>query len=65
MTATRSVDLPEDLCAAAERKFGGKFATIDDLLTFVLRDLLSDRAQTADLEEQRMLEQRLRELGYL
>lgn len=65
MTETRSVQLPEDLCAAAEKKFVGKFATIEELLTFTLRQLLSDRAEQMDADEQRMLEQRLRDLGYL
>lgn len=65
MTETRSIQLPEDLCAAAEKKFAGKFTTIEELLTFTLRQLLSDRAEQMDAEEQRMLEQRLRDLGYL
>jgi hypothetical protein len=65
MTETRSIQLPEDLCAAAEKKFASKFATIEELLTFTLRQLLSDRAEQMDAEEQRMLEQRLRDLGYL
>jgi hypothetical protein len=34
-------------------------------LTFVLRELLRDEALQADLAEERIVEQRLRELGYL
>jgi len=65
MSQARSVQLSEDLCAAAEKKFAGKFASLEELLTFTLRQLLSDRAEQADADEQRMLEQRLRDLGYL
>jgi hypothetical protein len=38
---------------------------VDELLAFVLRDLLRDESAQADQAEQRLVEQRLRELGYL
>lgn len=65
MTQLREVRLPEDLCAAAEKKFGNTFGGVDELLAFVLRDLLRDESAQADQAEQRLVEQRLRELGYL
>ena len=65
MAEFRSVQLPEDLCAAAERKFGGTFQTLEDLLTFVVRDLAQEDARQLDQAEQKLVEQRLRELGYL
>ena len=65
MTQTRNVQLPADLCDAVEKKFGGTFASLDELLAFVLRDLLRDKAQQLDQAEQRLVEERLRELGYL
>jgi len=65
MAEFRNVRLPEDLCAAAEKKFAQKFQTVEDLLTFVLRDLAEDRASQLDQAEQKLVEQRLRELGYL
>lgn len=65
MTEMREVRLPEELCAAAEKAFGGKFKTLDDLMTFVLRDLVGGEAIQADKAEQRLVEERLRELGYL
>ena len=65
MTEMRNVQLPLDLCAAAEQKFAHKFGTLEDLLTFLLRDLLRDDAVKADEAEQRLVEERLRELGYL
>ena len=65
MTEMRDVQLPADLCAAAEKKFGHAFRTLEELLAFVLRDLLRDEATQFDQAEQRLVEERLRELGYL
>jgi hypothetical protein len=56
-----TVRLPADLCMRAEKKFGN----LEQLLEFVLRDLLNDEAAQRDEAEQRMIEQRLRDLGYL
>jgi len=65
MSETREVRLPSDLCAAAEVAFAGKFANLEELLVFVLRELLRDESFKADEAEQRLVEQRLRDLGYL
>jgi len=65
MTEMRDVRLPADLCAAAEKKFGSTFANLEELLIFVLRDLSRDDASQFDQAEQRLVEERLRELGYL
>jgi hypothetical protein len=65
MTGERDLRLPEDLCAAAEQKFGQQFAGIEELLAFVLRELLRDETAQFDQQEQRLVEERLRELGYL
>jgi len=65
MTEMRSLRLPADLCADVETKFGRQFSSLEELLTFILRELLRDDASTADLQEERLVEQRLRELGYL
>ena len=65
MTEMRDVRLPADLCAAAEKKFAHKFSTLEELLGFLLRDLLRDDAVRADKAEQRLVEERLRDLGYL
>jgi len=62
---SRQIQIPEDLCAAIEAKFGHKFASVQELLTFLLRELLRDAATQADQAEERLIEQRLRELGYL
>jgi hypothetical protein len=65
MTDFRNVSLPENLCAAAEAKFGPSFGGLQEFIIFVLREMLNDQAGSMDEEEQRLVEQRLRELGYL
>ena len=62
---TRSVNLAADLCAKAEERFGSQFDGVEDLLEYVLRNLLRDDAARADESEQRLIEQRLKDLGYL
>ncbi len=61
----REVRLPADLCHRAEKRFAGRFGGLEPFLTFVLRELLSDEAEQMDEDEQRVLEQRLKDLGYL
>ncbi len=65
MSESREIRLPADLCAAAEAKFGGTFATVDDLVVFLLQQLV--RADTVDLDraDQAVVEERLRDLGYI
>ena len=65
MPELRIVQLPADLCVAAEKKFGHLFGSLEELLTFILRDLALDDATKADQAEERMIEERLKELGYL
>lgn len=65
MSADREVRLPADLCAAIETKFGQQFGNVEEFLVFVFRELLRDEALQLDEQEQQMVEQRLRELGYL
>jgi hypothetical protein len=65
MTEMRDVRLPADLCAAAEKKFRDAFGSLEELLTFILRDLSRDDASQLDQAEQQLVEERLRELGYL
>jgi len=65
MSEMRTIQLPADLCAGAEKKFGQVFGSIEELLAAVLRDLLRSEARSADEAEQRLVEERLRELGYL
>jgi hypothetical protein len=65
MSEWREIRLPADLCAAAEGKFGGRFRGVDELVIFLLRELI--RRDTADLDraDQAVVEERLRALGYI
>jgi len=61
----RPVNLPADLCRQIEAKYvGTHFATLEEVLTFVLRELVRDDALELDAEEEKIIEQRLRDLGY-
>jgi len=63
--ARRPINLPEDLCAVAERRFAAQFENLEALLEFVLRELTQDNAESLDRAEQALLEQRLKDLGYI
>lgn len=65
MPELRNVALREELCARAEEKFGANFATVQELLEFILSDLLKDAGSDIDRHEQEALDQRLKDLGYL
>ena len=66
MTAEfREVRLPEDLCAAAELQYGSQFGSLDELVTFVLQEVLRDDSARLNAAEERVIEQRLRDLGYV
>ncbi|HVO59516.1 MAG TPA: hypothetical protein VMT53_01205 [Terriglobales bacterium] len=61
----RTVRLPESLCAAAEKGWGARFGSIDDLLIFLLQELNQDQGKRMDKAEEQAVEQRLRDLGYI
>jgi hypothetical protein len=44
---------------------GQNFGSLDELLTFVLEELLREDAAELDQAEERLVAQRLRELGYI
>jgi hypothetical protein len=61
----REVQLPAELCKTAEERFGARFGSLEQFLTFVLQELLRDDAAQMDQAEQRIIEERLKDLGYL
>ncbi len=65
MSEMREIRLPAELCAAAEEKFKGNFGSLDEMLAVVLQELLREDSLRADEVEQKMVEERLRELGYI
>jgi hypothetical protein len=62
---TRRVELPVDLCQSVEERFAAQFGSLEQFLQFVLEEILRDDATPIDLREQRMVDDRLRDLGYL
>ena len=65
MTAMRDVKLPEDLCEKIEKLYEKRFGTLEQFLTFALEELTRDDASQADQAEQRIIEERLKDLGYI
>ena len=66
MNTWRELRLPSELCAAAEERIKGTgFRTLEEFLTFVLRDLTSRSGAQAEERERRLVAERLRDLGYL
>lgn len=61
----REIHLSAELCQTAEQRFASRFGGIEELLTFVLQHLLRDDAAKLDQAEQRMIEERLKDLGYM
>lgn len=66
MNSWRDVRLPSDLCEAIEKQLKStKFATLEEFLTFVLGELASRHSAQSEEQERKVIEQRLRDLGYL
>jgi hypothetical protein len=65
VTDIRDLKLPSELCALVEKKFGERFGNVEELLTFVLQELLREDSSQSDEAEQKIVEERLRELGYI
>jgi hypothetical protein len=65
MTETREIRLPSELCDTVEKRFAGTFGSLEELIILVLRELSRDEAAQLNEREQRLVEERLKELGYL
>jgi Arc/MetJ-type ribon-helix-helix transcriptional regulator len=64
---SRGVRLPEEVARALEERIrGSSFESIDAFVTFVLARLLEQTGETVFSEEdERVLKERLRSLGYI
>lgn len=62
---TRTIAIPEELCLTVEQKFADRFSSAGELIVFLLRELLRDDALKMDEQEQKIIEERLRGLGYV
>jgi hypothetical protein len=65
MAQYRTVSLPDDLCAEAEKQLAGRFDSIETLLTFLLQEITKTDSNKFDRAEEQIIEQRLRDLGYM
>jgi hypothetical protein len=66
MTASlRQVNLPEDLCSAAEELYAERFPSLEKLIVFLLEEVTRQDAVRLDQEEQRIIKERLKALGYI
>ncbi len=62
----RIVALPADLCEKVEaRLVGERFSALEEVISFVLAELARDDAAQLDAAEEQIIEQRLRDLGYI
>jgi len=61
----RQIQLPEQLCQRIEELYGHQFSGIEACLSFILEHLINDQSTQLDRAEERMVEQRLRDLGYV
>jgi len=62
----REVRLPAHLCEAAEQLIKNtKFKTVEEFLSFVLEELTSGNSAQSEAQERKVIEERLRDLGYL
>ena len=65
MSRTRTISLPEELCSVAEQKFLHRFGSLEEFVTTLLREMVRDDAVLMDEQEQRVVEERLKGLGYI
>jgi len=61
----REVRLPAQLCRDAESRFVARFGSLEQFLTFLLHEVLGEDAARVDQDERRVIEQRLKDLGYI
>jgi hypothetical protein len=64
-TQNRTLSLPEDLCAQAEEWMAGRFDNLESLISFLLGEIVKNDASKLDQAEEEIVDQRLRELGYI
>ena len=65
MAQYRTVSLPEDLCAAAEKQLPDQFDSLEALLRFLLQEITNDESNQFDQAEEEIIQRRLRDLGYM
>ena len=62
---SREIRIKESLYQAIQDRFGPQFGSVDELVGFVLQELLRNDTTALDESEQQMIRARLKDLGYL
>ena len=57
--------LPEELCEQAEHWLKGRFESLEALIAFALQEIIKEEGSKLDQKEEEMVQQRLRDLGYI
>lgn len=65
MSDMRTLRVPENLCREAETKFGLRFGTVDEFVTAMMAELLRNQSEIMDQAEEKIIEERLKSLGYI
>jgi hypothetical protein len=65
LEGTRDLKLDFSLCDAAEKRFGARFGGLEPFLNSVLKELVREDSAQMDQSEQSIVEQRLKDLGYI
>ena len=65
MDEMRTIKLPKPLCEAIERKFSPRFVSVEDFLTAAMKEFLREDVAKIDEQEERVIEERLKALGYV
>ena len=61
----REVRLPAQLCIDAERRFGARFGSVEELLVTSCKSCCATRRRRWTSPNRRVIEQRLKDLGYI
>jgi Arc/MetJ-type ribon-helix-helix transcriptional regulator len=63
---SRDLRLPARVCEDAEKLIQGtRFSSLEEFVTFLLRELTANKSAQLDARERKVIEDRLRDLGYL
>ena len=61
----RIVRLPKELCTEAETWLNGRFESLEALIIFALKEVIKEEGAELDQQEEELVQQRLRDLGYI
>jgi hypothetical protein len=59
------VHLPEELCVKAETWMKGRFDSLEAFVSFLMKEIIKDESAKLDQSEEEIVQQRLRDLGYI